>query len=316
MKVSFSITDESELSLILFLLLSEISKNLNKGNSILRKEKIIIECILNNEAFLTHSEILSIFIEQDSKETFKNCLPKSLIDFWKDFFLLMQEKKILLSLFIELIEFIKKEKDNNKKLLTALWIKAIAQAFNKLKVARHVCQTLEQKYDYEKQKLSVKTFAQTVQSEVEKCYPELKNILTLNVTGDFPNCLTDATFAKRLIFNVNEHFEYFIPEILKISSFLDDSSAKEKLLALMKIHSISDNGEKMDMDDSKVDDKIYTVEDFKELEKKREEKISKKCGNSKEFADRKIRNSFWELESGKMIISKWLSCYKNFNFTI
>lgn len=285
--------------MISYSLLSEISKNLNKSDSSL-KEKVVIDTILNNDAFLTNPEILSIFIKDRKCDT-KNCLPPSLIEFWKDILVMLQEKKILLPLFLELIELVKKENDTNTKLMASLWVKAIAQAFNKLKISRYVYQTLEQRYDHHKVKVTSKGFLKKVSKEVENLYPELKSALTLNINGDFPNCLTDENFVKRLILHYTEFSEYYLPEILKISSFLDsDSNAKEKLLDLMKIHSLKEKNEGTVSADTKCD-KVYTVEDLQNIEKQEKQvdktpKIKKHC--NEDLADSKDRNSDWEMASG------------------
>lgn len=291
--------EESELLVISYSLLSEISKNFNKSDSCLR-EKVVIDTVLNNDAFLTNSEILSIFIKDQTCET-KNCLPPSLIDFWKDILVMLQEKKILLPLFLELIELVKKESDTNKKLMASLWVKAIAQAFNKLKISRYVYQTLEQKFDHQNVKITTKNFLKKVSKEVENLYPELRSVLTLNINGDFPTCLTDETFVKRLILHFTEFSEHYLPEILKISSFLDsNSNAKEKLLDLMKIHSLKEKEKNVKNEETKGD-KIYTVEDLQRIEKQ-EKKISPKIKSkkfcNKELADSKERNTYWQIASG------------------
>jgi hypothetical protein len=305
--VPYSVTNESELSVILNLLLFEISKNLSKGDSLLRREKIVIDCILKNEAFLPNSDILSIFIDERSKSD-KNCLPKSLIHFWKDFLFLLQEKKILLSLFLQLIECIKYEKDTNKKLVASLWVKAIAQAFRKQKISRKVYQNLEQKFDHENKKLSIKPFLKLVQNEVETNYPDLKNVLNLNIISEFPNCLLKESFVKRIILNFTEFSEHFIPEIFKISSFLNCASdAKSKLLELIKINSLEIN-EDIDVERSKdvefetteESDMIYTVQNLKEIENRKDSSPNKTI-LKKNLADSRIRNTSWKIAPGELI---------------
>lgn len=296
----FTISKITELSTLRNVLLSEISKNLYKGDYVLRKENVVIDSVLTNEAFLTNSEILAIFTDEESKGKSTNFLPESLIEFWKDFLLLLQEKKLLLSLFLQLIEVVKNEKDANKKLLASLWVKAIAQAFNKQKIARHVYQILEQKCDHENKKLSNKDILNDVQKDLESSHPELTGVLSLNVNGDFPSCLTDPTFVKRLILNFNEFSEHYIPEILKISSILDtDPAAKDKLMELMKIQLLEVKDDEMEVENAEPMDKVYTMEDIKEMKKLQKNKPKNK-GPNKQMADCTIRNTNWKLAPSKI----------------
>ncbi|XP_023247111.1 uncharacterized protein LOC106645161, partial [Copidosoma floridanum] len=300
--IALTISDDTELTTVSLLLLSEISKNFNRGDSLIKREKMIIDLIVNNEAFLTNSEILSIFLND---ENVKNCLPHSLIEFWKDLLLLLQEKKMLLSLFLHLLEMVNKEKDSDRKLLISLWIKCIAQAYNRQKIARNIFQTLEQKYDHENQKKSVRDILKAVQKEVDKNYPEFKSVLCLNVNGNFPKCLTDEKFIRRLVLNFNEYSEHYLPEILKISSFLEcDAAAKEKILALIKINSTTENNDNMDFDEVEEEDKIFTVKDLQKIDKSKED-ISKKTKCHKDLGDCKIRNKDWKIASNEY---DWSTC--------
>ncbi|XP_008215375.1 uncharacterized protein LOC100678090 [Nasonia vitripennis] len=300
-----TISSATELSTLRNVLLSEISKNLYKGDYVLRKENVVIDSVLTNEAFLTNSDILAIFTDEKSQGKSTSFLPESLIEFWKDFLLLLQEKKLLLSLFLQLIEVVKNEKDTNKKLLASLWIKAIAQAFNKQKIARHMYQTLEQKCDHENKKLSNKDLLKDVQNELESSHPELTGVLNLNVNGDFPSCLTDSTFVKRLILNFNEYSEHYIPEILKISSILDnDSAAKDKLMDLIKIQSQEVKDDVMEVENVEPTVKVYTIDDIKEIKKHQKSKQKHK-GSDNELADSTIRNTNWKLAPMNY---DWSSC--------
>ena len=254
---------------------------------------------MSNDAFLTNPEILSIFIEESSQNC-TNCLPQSLIDFWKNFLILLQEKNILVTLFLQLLELIKVETNTNRKLLASLWVKTIAQSFTKLKIAKSIRNTLEQELDQSSSQLDPIKFDEILREKVNKCYPELACIPLLNIDGDFPNCLRNREFVERLVLNFYEFSEHYIPDILKMSSFLEnDSKAKEELINLMKIHSLSNESK-----ETEQTNKIYTIEDLQKNEPSKE--TPKKNGKKKEFFDSKIRNRNWKIEKGKFFICIFL----------
>lgn len=286
------------------ILLEELSKSLNKDDSYAKQGKVLIDSILNNEAFLASSEILLLFDTEEPDGTVKNCLPKDLIDFWSDILLLLQEKKLLLLLFLEIIEFIKTEKDQSKKLLASLWVKALAQAFNKQKIARGIFQALEQKLDHGEDPSTSQTLLSRVWKETDNRHPELKNIFSLNVIGDFPNCLKDKSFVKRLILHSHEFSEHYVPEILKISSILNhDPSAQNKMLKLLKVQS-NPKHEKMETENTYGSDKIYTIQDLPKVQQKK--CTGQNATFTKQLADDKNRNSDWKLAESKLHKIKYL----------
>ncbi|XP_058793115.1 uncharacterized protein LOC131665310 [Phymastichus coffea] len=284
--------NKMKLTSVLNTLLLELSKSLSKDDTYSRKGRSFIDSVLNNEAFLTSSEILFLFTEE-SNATVKNCLPINLIDFWENILLLLQEKKLLLLLFLELIELIKDEKDQNRKLLAALWVKTLAQAYNKQKIARSIYQTLEQDIDDVGNSFSNKVLIDNVHQQVNKRYPELRNVFSLNIHGEFPHCLTEKSFVKRLILHSNEFSEHYVPEILKISSFLShDPNTKDKILELLKVQSYSKQ-DKMETANTCDTDQIYTVTNIKKIEQRK--CTRQNTEHTEPWADRKIRNTKWNI---------------------
>ncbi|KAJ8668705.1 hypothetical protein QAD02_010368 [Eretmocerus hayati] len=289
--------NNDELSTVSRSLLLGISEDLNKNDLFLHREKTVIDTILSNEAFITNLDILAIFIKKG--EDGKNSLPKSLMDFWSGLILILHEKKMLLTLFLQLIELIKRLQDQNQKLIASLWVKAIAQAFYKLKVAQLVHQTLEQRLDHDNESSPSKISPKTVFRELDACYPELKSILCLNINYEFPTCLTDISFIRKILLNYTEFSEHYIPEVMKLSTVFDkDSGTKEKILSLLKINSAqdakADDQELMSIPDSREHLKVYTVEDVEKVKPKQKNQ-TKKSASDRSLADSTVRNSHWKI---------------------
>ncbi|XP_046608074.1 ribosomal biogenesis protein LAS1L isoform X2 [Neodiprion virginianus] len=166
-------------------LLCQISKYLSKNKFPPDKDEIILNVLLGGEAFLPSEEFLEIFgrRKKSSPDTENcNCLPSRFINFWQEFITMLHEKEILQKLILRLLELINDETENEQKhLIASLWMKYIASSLCKIKLAHKIKHRLEHVGENKRRRTSSTTLSLKVRDEVDRNFPELRDILWLNV---------------------------------------------------------------------------------------------------------------------------------------
>ncbi|XP_046588921.1 ribosomal biogenesis protein LAS1L isoform X2 [Neodiprion lecontei] len=166
-------------------LLCQISKYLSKNKFPPDKDEIILNVLLGGEAFLPSEEFLEIFgrRKKSSSDTENcNCLPSRFINFWQEFITMLHEKEILQKLILRLLELINDETENEQKhLIASLWMKYIASSLCKIKLAHKIKHRLEHVGENKRRRTSSTILSLKVRDEVDRNFPELRDILWLNV---------------------------------------------------------------------------------------------------------------------------------------
>ncbi|XP_046411261.1 ribosomal biogenesis protein LAS1L isoform X2 [Neodiprion fabricii] len=166
-------------------LLCQISKYLSKNKFPPDKDEIILNVLLGGEAFLPSEEFLEIFgrRKKSSSDTENcNCLPSRFINFWQEFITMLHEKEILQKLILRLLELINDETENEQKhLIASLWMKYIASSLCKIKLAHKIKHRLEHVEENKRRRTSSTILSLKVRDEVDRNFPELRDILWLNV---------------------------------------------------------------------------------------------------------------------------------------
>ncbi|XP_012276341.1 uncharacterized protein LOC105697547 [Orussus abietinus] len=295
------------------MLLSEISRFLNKNTCILKKDEIILNILCESEAFLPTSNFISIFTRNQGLDDLKeNRLPVKMLKFWENFITLLQERNMLQSLILKLIEIVNNsQEDKYKRRIASLWIRSIVQSVYKIIIARKIMQRLEHTVENKKRRISLESLSYKIQDKVNHTYPELKQSLWLKVTSEVPSCLLDMKFAKELIINANEFSVNFISQIIELILPTSSEKEKESLLRMTKIYMGDYDNQIYELNDK---DKIYTVEDLIDLYETRDdvpseidktESVSMRK-NLIEVYDCTIRTNTWQLATGD---SDWNACY-------
>ncbi|XP_046466933.1 uncharacterized protein [Neodiprion pinetum] len=166
-------------------LLCQISKYLSKNKFPPDKDEIILNVLLGGEAFLPSEEFLEIFgrRKKSSSDTENcNCLPSRFINFWQEFITMLHEKEILQKLILRLLELINDETENEQKhLIASLWMKYIVSSLCKIKLAHKIKHRLEHVGENKRRRTSSTILSLKVRDEVDRNFPELRDILWLNV---------------------------------------------------------------------------------------------------------------------------------------
>ena len=283
------------------ILLSEISKYLSKNRFLVNNTETICSMLCDNEIFLPSLDILRIFMNETSRIKTIAELPINFIKFWQDLIILLQEKKLLKSLFLHLLTIVNNYKeDEHKRLVASLWIRSIVDALIKQKITQQVALNLEQILDHKKNKLSSKHFSFKVRNKVDKLYPGLKVLLDLNWTADIPISIDDLTLVQKLFLHPNEFLLQFIPSLLHFvllgnsSEVTEDFNIQKHLLTLLRIKIMH----QVDRDTKLTDSVIHNVDHLTDFIIKKK-KLRLESERFENITDKMIRNSNWQLASGK-----------------
>lgn len=301
----FKLKKKYSLTMARAILLSEISRYLGKNNQIINKENIVLNGLLESEAFLPITDILSIFSENDAK--FEDRLPIKMIKFWQDIIVLLQDINILESLIFKLLTLVGNEQElRYKRHMAALWINAIAQGFLKLTIAQQTCWTLKHKVQRAKNIVSQKALSLEIEKEINKNHPNLQDILTLNISNTIPYFMTDIHFVSDIILNANIFTCKFITPFLQLIIPKLDVNQKDHLMALVKIY--THNKFNNTLQDSDISEKIFTIDDICNINSEHNElkgKESSKKMNTLRLTDNNMRNSQWKLTN---LQYRWGEC--------
>lgn len=309
-----SCDENYKLSTAQSVLLSEISRYLSKNKSPLNKDDVVLNVLFEGDAFLPSKEFLEIFQKEkiQSRNKIEGCdLPSSLIQFWRKFITLLQEKEILEKLILRLIKLVNDERENDdRRLIASLWIKFVASSLCKIKLAQQIKHRMEKARENNRKKISSATLSMKVQAEVDRSFPKFKDILWLNVLGEIPSALTDPNFARKIISNLNSKLSHnFLHPLLELVTPDLQDEVKNDLLKFTRIY----NGEESFDCESEAIDEVKTIQDLIKLseiqnnENIRNDKIIRRS-NSKdpiEIGDVTIRNSNWTLETDNL---DWGNC--------
>ncbi|KAF7411838.1 hypothetical protein HZH66_000734 [Vespula vulgaris] len=290
------------------ILLAEISRYLGKNNQIVNKENIVLNALLESEAFLLTADILTIFSEKDDIETnVEDQLPISIIQFWQDIIILLQDVNMLEALILKLLTLVKNEQEPEyKRHMAALWINTIAQGFAKLSIAQQMFCTLEHKLRKTKNPISQKALSLKVEEEINKKYLNLRNVLFLNISNTIPRFLTDIHFLTDIILNANMFTCKFISPLLQLVIPKLDVDQKEHLLKLIQIYTQNEFN-KFDGLSNKINEEIFTIEDIIKLNSEHNDELNKKEEQLRKvtLADQNIRNNQWKLTH---VQYSWTEC--------
>lgn len=283
-------------------LLSEISSYLSKNKSLINKDDVVLNVLFEGDAFLPSKEFLEIFDKDKTHFSGSNGdlnLPSSLTQFWQEFITILHEKQILEKLILRLLKLVNDDRENEDKRLTAsLWIKYIASSLCKIKISQRIKHRIEKARENKNKRLSSTVLSVRVQDEVDKIYPELKDILWFNALGDIPSFLTDKNFVKNIISNLNNKLSnHFVEPLLELINPSLDDEVKTNLLRFIRVFT---GEEKIDDCDYDNVEEIKTIDDFAKLFDLDEgdKTFSQLNRNDKvEIGDKTVRNSSWKLES-------------------
>lgn len=284
------------------ILLAEISRYLGKNNQIVNKENIVLNALLESEAFLLTADILTIFLENDDIETnVKDQLPISVIQFWQDIIILLQDVNMLEALILKLLTLVKNEQETEyKRHMGALWINTIAQGFVKLTVAQQMFCTLEHKLRKTNKAISQKALSLKVEEDINKNHLNLRNVLFLNISNTLPRFLTDIHFLTDIILNANIFTCKFISPLLQLVIPKLDADQNKHLLKLIQIYTQNGFNSKFDGLSNKINEEIFTIEDIIKLNSENNDELKRKEQLRKTtLADQNIRNDQWKLTHGK-----------------
>ncbi|XP_046814658.1 uncharacterized protein LOC124422355 isoform X1 [Vespa crabro] len=281
------------------ILLAEISRYLGKNNQIVNKENIVLNALLENEAFLLTADIFTIFSENDDIETNQEeQLPISIIQFWQDVIILLQDVNMLEALILKLLTLVKNEQEPEyKRHMAALWINTIAYGFVKLTIAQQMFCTLEHKLRKINKTISQKILSLKVEEEINKNHLNLKNVLFLNISNTLPRFLTDIHFLIDIILNANIFTRKFISPLLQLVIPKLDIDQKEHLLKLIQIYTQNEFNSKFDGLSNKINEEIFTIEDIIKLNSEHNDELKRKEEQLRKptLADQNIRNNQWKL---------------------
>lgn len=291
------------------ILLLEISRYLSKNKYPSNKDEIVLNVLLEGDAFLPSQEFLEIFKKKTSSrldDKTHDSLPLSLIYFWQDFITLLHDKDILQKLILRLLKLSNNEEENDhKRLVASLWIKYIACSLYKIKLAQKIKHRMEQAQENKRKKTSSAILSLKVRDEVDRNYPGLRDILWFNVLGEIPSHLTDLNFVRNIVSNLNNKFSnHFVAPLLELITPGLDDDVKKNLLKFIRVYT---NEEIID-EKSEPLDQVKTIRDFTalfDIQNSENLMFNKKFDqasteNTIEIADRTIRNPSWKLETGIM----------------
>lgn len=291
----FKLKKKYSLTMARAILLSEISRYLGKNNQVINKENIVLNGLLESEAFLPITDIFSIFSENDTK--FEDQLPIKMIKFWQDIIVLLQDINILESLIFKLLTLVGNEQElRYKRHMAALWLNAIAQGFLKLTIAQQTSWTLKHKIQRTMNIMSQKALSLEIEKEINKNHPNLQDILTLNISNTIPYFMTDIHFVSDIILNANIFTCKFITPFLQLIIPKLDVNQKDHLMALVNIY--THNKFNNTLQNSDISEKIFTIDDICNINSEHNElkgKESSKKMNTLRLTDKNMRNNQWKL---------------------
>ncbi|KAK2582080.1 hypothetical protein KPH14_002783 [Odynerus spinipes] len=290
------------------ILLAEISRYLGKNNQIINKENIVLNALLESEAFLPTIDILSIFSDKDDDVKIEDELPITIIQFWQDIIILLQNTNMLEALVLKLLALVGNEQEPEyKRHIAALWISAIAQGFVKLTIAQQTFWTLEHEIQKTNKTISQKELNLEVKEKINTNYPNLQNVLTLNVSNTVPRIFTDIHFVLDIILHANTFTRKFITPFLQLVIPKLDVDQKEHLLKLIQIYTQNEFSDKLQ--NSNITKEIFTIEDINktniEYNKFMNKDVPSKKLNTLTLADKTIRNNQWKLAH---VQYRWAEC--------
>ncbi|XP_046588920.1 uncharacterized protein LOC107225833 isoform X1 [Neodiprion lecontei] len=298
-------------------LLCQISKYLSKNKFPPDKDEIILNVLLGGEAFLPSEEFLEIFgrRKKSSSDTENcNCLPSRFINFWQEFITMLHEKEILQKLILRLLELINDETENEQKhLIASLWMKYIASSLCKIKLAHKIKHRLEHVGENKRRRTSSTILSLKVRDEVDRNFPELRDILWLNVLGEIPSFLTDIDFVRTIISNLNSKFSnHFVEPLLELITPSIRDDVRENLIHFISIYTAGQNIE--DQTELVGNENVKTINDFTALFEdhineniRSDERLEQfNFEDNIKIADLTTRNSNWILEKEKSV--DWGSC--------
>lgn len=278
------------------ILLNEISACLNK-TFLLNNHETICSVLCDNEVFIPNAEFLEIFVKQNLETT--DDLPLGFIKFWEGFILLLQERKLIEALFLQLLKLVNNENEEiYRRRVASQWLRSIADALTIHKISQQMRLEQDQISDSKNKKLSLKRFCLEVRNKVEDVFPDLKSPW-LHCTIDIPFSRINKNFVQQFILNPNEFTSTFMPSLLDLIMPKQCSTQQEHLLSLLNIQTVNN----FVKDFSSENSTIYTVEDLKEVveqqNNKKMEVSENKIDSVTNFSDQTIRNTDWEMVSGK-----------------
>lgn len=291
------------------ILLVEISRYLGRNNQIINKENIVLNTLIESEAFLLTTDVFSIFSEKDDMETNdEDQLPIDVIQFWEDIIILLQSVNMLEALILKLLTLVRNEQEpENKRHMAALWINTIAQGFVKLTLTQQMFCILQHKLRQTNKTLSQKILNLRIEEKINKNHPSLRNALFLNISNIVPRFLTDIHFLSDIIINANIFICKFLSPLLQLVIPKLDEYEKKYLLNLIRIYVLNDFNSNLDGFNSQTDEKIFTIVDINKVNsehngevKKTEEPLIKLT-----LGDNKIRNTQWKLTDAQY---SWTKC--------
>ncbi|XP_046736249.1 protein LAS1 [Diprion similis] len=297
-------------------LLCQISRYLGKNKFLPNKDEIILNVLLGGEAFLPSEEFLEIFErrKRSSSDTENcNCLPSRFINFWLEFIKLLHEKEILQKLILRLLELLNDEKENEQKhLIASLWMKYIASSLCKIKLAQKIKHRMEHLVENKRRRTSSTTLSLKIQDEVDRNFPELRDISWLNVSGEIPSFLTNINFVRTIISNLNSKFSnHFVEPLLELITPSIRNDVRENLIDFISIYTAGQN-----IEDEKLvgKDNVKSINDFTALFEdhtnesiRSDERLDQSNSEDNiEIADLTTRSSNWILETETCV--DWGSC--------
>ncbi|XP_015188586.1 PREDICTED: uncharacterized protein LOC107072843 [Polistes dominula] len=291
------------------ILLVEISRYLGRNNQITNKDKIVINTLLESEAFLLTTDVFSIFSDKDDMKTNdEDQLPIDLIQFWQDIIILLQNVNMLEALILSLLTLVRNEQESeDKRHMAALWINTIAQGFVKLTLSQQMFCILQHKLRQKKKSLSQKILNHRVEEKMNKNHPHLRNALFLNISNTVPRFLTDVHFLSDIIINANRFTCKFVSPLLQLVIPKLEEYKKKYLLNLIRIYIHNDFDIKLDELDSQTDEKIFTIADYNKINSEHNDELQKKEEPliKLTLGDNQIRNTQWKLTDAKY---SWKKC--------
>lgn len=290
------------------ILFSEISTLIGKNKSIPNIADIAMNLLFESEAFFPNPEIIGIFLPkcEVAADSINNNLPTGMIDFWQSFISLLHDKKLLDELIWRLIGLVDTtQEDHNRKLIASLWIKAICQALVKLRITQAVTQAMEHSLDDDQKRMASRQLVHRVRDEVNKTHSELSQAMWFNTGSIVPAFLKDLCFVENLLINANELTRKFIQPILDLITPPINPKRKDYLLKLVRIHTTA--GILKENKSLSDDHQTYSVEDLRNVcgtwtddRPENNENVVPQRLFIPEVVDRTIRNSKWQIASGKL----------------
>lgn len=299
---NIKIDKEYNLKVARALILFEISVYLNKNKSLLRKHDIICDALCENVTFLPNSDIMQILMQnkKDNVKRQKKFLPGKMLNFWKDIIILFQNKGILESLILKLVNIVDNERENKeRRLFAAIWINTIAYSFVQLDLAQNISHEYELKNI--NKKMSAAILNRHIKKHVHSIRPYLRNVLWFDLSSMIPHFLFDIKFLSKLLLNVNEFSIEFIKPICKLVTPSIETKIRQHISNLLRIYVFQRYNSNGNIE------KTFTTDDIRAILTKNEKQICSKKPPIKDkliysvASDDTIRNLHWKVALGKFL---------------